>query len=137
MNRKYIFTGLLIVTLLGLLWPSLATHAATITVTTVADVLDAAGACNVVTVASLPGSDDVTSLREAMCAAVNTAGPDTIGFDIPGCGGVCTIRPTSALPALTSSGTTIDGYTQPGASPATASTPAVSGSKSMGPTRGR
>jgi hypothetical protein len=38
---------------------------------------------------------------------------------------VCTIRPTSPLPVLTSGGTTIDGYTQDGASPAAASTPAV------------
>ena len=54
---------------------------ATITVTTIGDTLDAAGGnCGSITIASLPGPDGVTSLREAVCAANNTAGNDTIQF---------------------------------------------------------
>ena len=62
------------------------------------------------------------SLREAINAANARAGPDTIAFNIPGsdpgcdASGVCTIQPASLLPLLTDDGTTIDGYTQPGAS---------------------
>jgi uncharacterized repeat protein (TIGR01451 family) len=95
-------------------------RAADITVTTTADDLDAAeGSCGAITILSLPGPDGVTSLREAMCAANNNAGPDTIQFDIPGCESGCTIQPAIALPVLTDEETTIDGYTQDGASPAT------------------
>jgi uncharacterized repeat protein (TIGR01451 family) len=91
-----------------------------ITVITTSDALDAAGgSCGAVTALLLPGPDGVTSLREAMCAANNNAGPDTIQFDIPGCESGCTIQPTIALPVLTDDETTIDGYTQDGASPAT------------------
>jgi hypothetical protein len=54
---------------------------ATITVTSTADVLDAnAGNCSTMTIASLPGPNGVTSLREAVCAANNTAGADTISL---------------------------------------------------------
>ncbi|MCK4470249.1 MAG: CSLREA domain-containing protein, partial [Anaerolineae bacterium] len=52
------------------------------------------------------------SLREAMFAANSCPHPNTIAFDIPDCGGVCTIRPNSPLPALTDAATTIDGVTQ-------------------------
>jgi CSLREA domain-containing protein len=61
------------------------------------------------------------SLREAIHAANVTSGPDTISFAIPavdsGCAanGVCTIRPSAALPPLEDDGTTIDGFTQAGA----------------------
>ena len=68
------------------------------------------------------------SLREAINAANSNSGTDTIAFNITsgcGAGGVCTIQPTSALPTLTDNGTTIDGYTQPGATQATGTTPAV------------
>src|SRR5581483_6525265 len=63
------------------------------------------------------------SLRDAILAANNLAGADTIVFNIPssdpGCsGGFCTISPTSALPTITGP-VTIDGYSQPGASPNT------------------
>ncbi len=61
-----------------------------------------------------PGADGVISLREAIAAANNTAGADTINFSIPG-GGVKTITPLTALPTI-SSPVTIDGYTQPGSS---------------------
>lgn len=56
-------------------------EAASITVTTTTDVLDAAGSCDAVTILSLPGPDGVISLREAMCAANNNAGPDAIRPD--------------------------------------------------------
>lgn len=67
------------------------------------------------------GADGVISLREAITAANNTAGADSIYFAIPGLG-LHTIRPGSALPVLTG-GTTIDGYSQQG-SQANASTTA-------------
>ena len=52
------------------------------------------------------------SLREAVFAANSCPHPNTIAFDIPDCGGVCTIRPNSPLPALTDAATAIDGVTQ-------------------------
>jgi hypothetical protein len=98
-------------------------------VDTTNDVLDAAGGiCNDVTIVSLPGFDGVISLREAICAANNNSGPDTILFNITsgcGAGGVCTIQPTIALPFLTDNDTTIDGYSQPGTAEATDGTPAT------------
>ena len=54
------------------------------------------------------------TLRAAIQEANDTAGADTIRFNIPG-GGVRTIEPGSQLPAITDT-VTIDGYTQPGAS---------------------
>ncbi len=58
--------------------PARVAYAAGITVTTTADIVDAAGSCVAVTIASLPGPGGQTSLREAVCAANNTAGADTI-----------------------------------------------------------
>src|SRR5689334_20034839 len=59
--------------------------AATITVTTTGDTLDAAaGNCAAITISSLPGPDGVISLREAICAANNTAGADSITFAVNG-----------------------------------------------------
>jgi CSLREA domain-containing protein len=60
------------------------------------------------------------TLRAAIAEANNTSGPNTINFNIPG-GGVQTIHLNSQLPTLwdTTGPTTIDGYTQPGASPNT------------------
>lgn len=57
------------------------------------------------------------SLRQAIQSANSHTGPDTIGFDIPETGmifnGLCWfIEPFSSLPALTDSGTVIDGATQ-------------------------
>ncbi|EMI18983.1 Pentaxin, partial [Rhodopirellula maiorica SM1] len=60
------------------------------------------------------GSDDEISLREAIIAANNTAGMDTIGFNIAGVG-VHTIDLLSVLPSITDA-ITIDGYTQSGSS---------------------
>ena len=58
------------------------------------------------------------SLREAIIIANFRPGLDSIFFDIPD-GGPYTIRPTTSLPAITDP-VVIDGYTQPGTSPATA-----------------
>jgi hypothetical protein len=73
------------------------------------------------------GTCDTThcSLLEAVNAANFNSGPDTITFNIPssdqGCdtSGVCTVRPTSYSVYLSDDGTTIDGYSQPGATPNT------------------
>ena len=54
------------------------------------------------------------SLRRAIEDANRTVAADTIAFNITG-GGVATITPESELPAITTP-TTIDGYSQPGAS---------------------
>ena len=62
------------------------------------------------------------SLRAAILMANSTAnvgGPDVISFAIPGTG-VKTITPLTALPGITDP-VSIDGYTQPGASPNTLS----------------
>ena len=60
------------------------------------------------------------TLRAAISEANLHAGPDVIDFDIPG-SGVQTITIGSALPTVTDTtgGLTIDGYSQPGASPNT------------------
>jgi hypothetical protein len=125
MKRTRLWTGLSVLVLAIALMRAPPAYAVDITVTTTDDVLDAAAGCAAVTVLSLPGPDGVTSLREAMCAANNNSVSDTIDFDISGCGGVCTIQPTIALPFLTGDGTTIDGYTQDSAAEATAGTPAT------------
>ena len=57
------------------------------------------------------------SLRAAILNANNSVGADTITFNIPG-SGVRTITPPAPLPTITSP-VTIDGYSQPGASPNT------------------
>jgi hypothetical protein len=94
----------------------------TITVNSTTDVLDADSSCNLVDIGDLPGTDTKTSLREAICAANNNAGSDTIAFDIPisdagyqvsGIAGTWTISlTTGALPTLTDGGTIISGTTQ-------------------------
>jgi hypothetical protein len=58
------------------------------------------------------GTGDCT-LRDAITFA-DTGTGDTIDFNIPGCGGVCTITVTGALPDITKA-VVIDGYSQPGA----------------------
>jgi CSLREA domain-containing protein len=58
------------------------------------------------------------TLRAAIQEANDTAGADTIAFDIGSGTGSKTISPNSELPAITET-VTIDGYTQPGASPNT------------------
>jgi uncharacterized repeat protein (TIGR01451 family)/CSLREA domain-containing protein len=82
------------------------------------DGICAAGTC------AAPASITCT-LRAAIEEANATVVSDTLRFNIPaatdpGCNagtGVCTIQPTSALPVIVDT-VTIDGYTQPGASPA-------------------
>lgn len=85
-----------------------STTAATFTVNASNDVDD--GTCSVTH----------CSLREAILAANTNPGVDLIAFDIPG-PGPHTIQPTFELPTITDP-VTIDGYTQPGASPNTNST---------------
>jgi hypothetical protein len=66
------------------------------------------------------------SLRQAILDANDTVrhpGLDTIIFNVPGTG-VHAIQPLSALPVI-SDPLVIDGYTQPGSSPATATTNAT------------
>ena len=62
------------------------------------------------------------SLRQAMLDANAHAGADIIAFNVSGAGcdgsGICTITPATALPDL-GDAVTVDGYTQPGASPNT------------------
>jgi outer membrane lipoprotein-sorting protein len=58
-----------------------------------------------------PGPDGI-SLREAITAADNTPGANTITFDIPG-GGIQTIALASLLPAITEP-VTLDATSQPG-----------------------
>src|SRR5687767_14070145 len=72
-------------------------YAASITVTTTTDTLDAAASCAAVTLVALPGPDSQTSLREAICAANSNADSDTITFYIPGTG-PHTIAPATPLP---------------------------------------
>jgi CSLREA domain-containing protein len=87
-------------------------YAATFTVNVTGDGADlnlANGACD-----ASPSRGSQCTLRAAIQEANDTAGEDTIRFNIPGTG-VKTIKPSSELPAITES-VTIDGYTQPGAS---------------------
>ena len=100
--------------------PATAQEEPTITVDTTSDLVDFGGAQ---TVADLPGPDGQTSLREAAIASTNTAGPETIAFDIPtsdpgftGDGFVIRIDPASPAEELTigDDATTIDATTQPG-----------------------
>jgi CSLREA domain-containing protein len=55
--------------------------------------------------------DESCTLRDAILAANDTAGADTIAFNLPS--GELTITPTTPLPPITDS-VTIDGTTQPG-----------------------
>lgn len=87
------------------------------TVNSTADDPDANAGNGVCTTAS-----GACTLRAAIVEANRRAGPDTIAFDIPGTG-VQTIALARELPELTdvTGPTTIDGYTQPGSRPNTAS----------------
>src|SRR5512132_218652 len=94
--------ALLVLVLFGL-WATPAL-AATYTVTTTAD--SGAG-----------------SLRQAILDANANLGPDEIRFNIPAAG-VQTINPLTPPPVITDA-VHIDGYTQPGAAPATATSAAT------------
>lgn len=63
------------------------------------------------------------TLREAIVLANGTAERQTIAFNIPG-PGPHTIQPSSALPTITDA-VIMDGYSQPGAQPATSPDPAA------------
>jgi hypothetical protein len=120
--RKYLLSiiGLVLLCLVAALGTATASPD-TITVDSTTDVLDAAGDCDDVDIVDLPGSDTKTSLREAICAANNNPGSDTIAFNIPvtdtghevsGITGTWTISLASSLPILTGGGTIISGTTQ-------------------------
>src|ERR1035437_8119003 len=90
---------------------------ATVTVTSTTDVSDG-NTSSISALIATPGPDGVISLREAITAANNTPGADTIAFNIPESGVKTIFLLTSKLPPITEA-VTIDGYTQPGASPNT------------------
>jgi parallel beta-helix repeat protein len=48
------------------------------------------------------------------CALKDAKAGDTIAFNIPACGGVCTVKPGSQFPAITVGTVIVDGLTQPG-----------------------
>ncbi|MBP7950836.1 MAG: hypothetical protein KA004_14385 [Verrucomicrobiales bacterium] len=66
---------------------------------------------------SSPSGDGNTSLLEAI---TNVADGETISFNIPGSGPFYIATPETGYPVISKSSVTIDGYTQPGASPNTA-----------------
>jgi CSLREA domain-containing protein len=107
--RKVWALGLLVALVAsGLMLSAGPAHARTFTVDNTAD--PGNGTC------SVPGC----TLREAIEAANAAPGADAIGFNISG-SGVKTIAPVSPLPDITET-VTIDGYSQPGASPNTLAT---------------
>ena len=122
-RKRFWIVALVLALVLALLPARHIAWAATVTVNSTTDVSDG-DTSSIANLIADPGPDGVISLREAIEAANNTPGSDTINFSIPG-GGVCTIQPTSALPALTDDGITIDGYSQLGTAEATDGTPAT------------
>src|SRR5665647_283260 len=90
---------------------------ATVTVTSTTDISDG-DTSSISALIAAPGPDGVISLREAITAANNTPGADTINFNIAGSGVKTIYLLTSKLPPITEA-VTIDGYTQPGTSPNT------------------
>ena len=111
MKPNFPHIAILIIFLTVVVLPGSNAQAATYTVTNVND-------------------SGVGSLRWAIQQANSNPGGDTIDFNIPAhlCDSgtnVCTITPSSALPSLTGDFTTIDGYSQSGAAPATDDAPAV------------
>ena len=110
MRRKRFWIVALVLALVLVLLPmNYTARAATVTVDSTTDVNDG-DTSSISALIDNPGPDGDISLREAIVAANNTSGADTINFDIPGCYPVCTIQPTSALPFLSGGGTTINGY---------------------------
>lgn len=83
--------------------------AATVTVNTLIDLVDCPplSQTSIAELNSNPGPDGLISLREAMFAAMNNAGADTVNFSVSG-----VIKPSTtygALPTLSIGGNTIDG----------------------------
>jgi hypothetical protein len=115
---KALAAGLLTAAMMAacMMTASSARAATTFTVNSTADTPDASTASDACDTNVLTTGDQCT-LRAAIEQTNATAGADTINFAIPGTG-VKTISPGSPLPPLTEQ-VTIDGYTQPGASPNT------------------
>lgn len=89
-----------------------STPTTTITVNTANDVLDGdADTSSLAALIATPGSDGAISLREAITAANNQSGADTIEFNISGAG-PHTINLTSSLPDITDT-IIIDGASEP------------------------
>ena len=117
MKFTHLITVGLILILAASMLPAKQAQASTLTVNTTSDEND--GSC-----------DGDCSLRDAIILANTNPGADTIEFEIPmidpNCmGGICTIYPGSQLPWLSGGGTTINGYSQTGATRANASGTAV------------
>ena len=119
-NNHY-FRGLVALAALAmvaamLLTPKPTYASTTFTVNLADDRLDASpgnGTCSVVQFGAF------CTLRAAIQEANATPGPDTINFNVStGSDGIATISPEAPLPVITQT-VTIDGYTQPGASPNT------------------
>lgn len=83
-RRLWAAPAALILGLAAAVVPLSPAFAASLTVTTTADTIDAAANCAGVTIASLPGPGGLISLREAICAANSNSGADTISFAING-----------------------------------------------------
>lgn len=84
----------------------------TITVNSTADDEDDDGECTLREAIAAANDNTESGISAGECIA--GAAEDTIEFDIAG-GGVHTIQPISALPAITAENTTINGYSQTGA----------------------
>lgn len=95
-SKPRVVIALMLLNLLA--WPAIEAGAVTLTVLSTAD-------------------SGATTLRQAIITANSTATADTIEFNISG-SGVQTITPLTPLPTITQP-LTINGYTQPGASPNT------------------
>ena len=95
-------------------------YAATFTVNKTSDAGDA-DLANAACDSNASQSGNQCTLRAAIEEANDTAGADTIKFNIGGTASVKTISPASALPTITEA-VTINGYSQPGASPNTRAT---------------
>jgi len=98
--------------------PAAAHHIVVTPLTDTADPpFNADGVCGTGTISNLPGADGLISLREAIIAANNTAGADTITFDPSLSGGTIVINfddldgdaTPDPLPALCGGQTRIDG----------------------------
>lgn len=79
--RPLLFAAAVLIAFLSTLSNLSTASAAAIAVETTAGTYDASLACDIITIADLgpaSGGDNLTSLREAICAANNTAGADTI-----------------------------------------------------------
>lgn len=84
--RLRVMLAFLLVLTLGLStgWSPTSVGATGFVVNTDDDTIDAGGGqCVEITTGNIPGPDTFLSLREAICAANNNPGPDTITFNLP------------------------------------------------------